>query len=73
MIVISPPRPLLVVHGRNDEIIRFAHGQSLYDRAAEPKGYYWVNEGRHNDIIVDEDAARVVVAFLRLARPTPVM
>jgi uncharacterized protein len=67
------PRPLLVIHGRKDEIIRFDHGQALYDRAPEPKGYYWLPEGTHNDIVTNETAARVVAAFLRLAKPVPMI
>ena len=48
---------------RRDEIIAFDHGDSLYDRRpAEVQ--LWVTEGRHNDIIENEAAAKIVVEFL---------
>ncbi len=40
--------PKLIVHGRNDEIISFSHGQILFDAAAEPKQFLPF-EGGHND------------------------
>ena len=40
--------PVLVVHSRDDEIIPFAHGQSLYDMAREPKQFLELRGG-HND------------------------
>ncbi|MBF2096835.1 MAG: alpha/beta hydrolase [Gloeomargaritaceae cyanobacterium C42_A2020_066] len=41
--------PLLVVHGEEDELIPFSQGQALYAAAPEPKQFYAVPEGRHND------------------------
>ncbi len=40
--------PKLIVHGRNDEVISFNHGQILFDTAAEPKQFLSF-EGGHND------------------------
>jgi hypothetical protein len=40
--------PLLLVHSRQDEIIPFAHGERLFERAREPKQFLEINGG-HND------------------------
>jgi fermentation-respiration switch protein FrsA (DUF1100 family) len=42
--------PVLVVHGRDDEIVPFAHGQQLFAAANEPKRCLWVDGGNHNDL-----------------------
>ncbi len=41
--------PVLVMHGRNDRIIPFWHGQKLYDTAPGKKMHLWIKNGRHND------------------------
>jgi fermentation-respiration switch protein FrsA (DUF1100 family) len=40
--------PVLVVHGRGDEIIPFRHGERLYAAAREPKAFLEI-PGGHND------------------------
>jgi hypothetical protein len=40
--------PLLLVHSRQDEIIPFAHGERLFERAREPKQFLEISGG-HND------------------------
>lgn len=62
------PRPLLVIHGTADEIIRFEHGQRLYLRALQPKQHIWIGDGTHSGIVDDEPAAHEVVRFLDEAR-----
>jgi pimeloyl-ACP methyl ester carboxylesterase len=42
--------PVLVAHGRDDEIVPFAHGQQLFAAANEPKRCLWVDGGNHNDL-----------------------
>ena len=44
--------PLLVMHGREDEVIGFYHGVALYEMANEPKRYLWVDGAGHNDFNV---------------------
>ncbi|MCP4283689.1 MAG: alpha/beta hydrolase [Gammaproteobacteria bacterium] len=39
---------VLVIHSRDDEIIPFAHGHRLYERASEPKHFLEISGG-HND------------------------
>ena len=43
--------PLLVIHGQQDQIVRFWHGQTIYDGANQPKMHYWVEGAGHNDLI----------------------
>jgi fermentation-respiration switch protein FrsA (DUF1100 family) len=40
--------PLLVVHGRDDELVPFSHGRALYDAAPGPKRFVELRGG-HND------------------------
>jgi fermentation-respiration switch protein FrsA (DUF1100 family) len=42
--------PVLVIHGTDDEVIAFWHGQRLYARAAGPKQRLWVQGATHNDL-----------------------
>jgi fermentation-respiration switch protein FrsA (DUF1100 family) len=39
--------PVLIVHSRDDEIVPFAHGEALYELAAEPKSFLEIR-GDHN-------------------------
>ena len=42
--------PLLVLHGRNDDIVPLMDGQALYDAAPEPKEIKILDAG-HNDLV----------------------
>lgn len=41
--------PVLVMHGRADEVVPLSHGEKLFAAAPEPKRYLWVDEAGHND------------------------
>lgn len=43
--------PVLVMHGKADEVIPFHHGQQLFNAASEPKQYLWVDGAGHNDFM----------------------
>ncbi len=43
--------PVLVMHGRADEVIPFSHGEALYDAAPGPKSHLWVDGAGHNDFL----------------------
>jgi abhydrolase domain-containing protein 17 len=43
--------PVLVIHGKEDEIVGFWHGERLYQAAGEPKMKYWVESAGHNDLL----------------------
>ena len=42
--------PILVIHGRQDEVIPFWHGTRLFELANEPKMHLWVDGAGHNDL-----------------------
>lgn len=67
------PRPILFIHGQRDEIIPFRRGRNLFDFASQPKYHLWYRQGSHNDIVSDEDAARVVAEFFHQAEPVPII
>lgn len=39
--------PVLILHGTDDKVIPYPHGQMLYDRAREPKIFLTVDGGKH--------------------------
>ena len=52
-------RPVLIIHGTEDEVIPFWHGEKLYEAATEPKFSLWIEGAGHNDLTdVDGDAYR---------------
>jgi abhydrolase domain-containing protein 17 len=42
--------PVLVIHGVDDELIGFWHGERLYDLAPGPRQRLWVQGSGHNDL-----------------------
>lgn len=42
--------PVLVIHGKNDWIVPFHHGETLYADVKGPKNSLWVDEAGHNDL-----------------------
>lgn len=42
--------PLLLIHGTEDEVVPFSHGERLYAAAPGPKESFWVQGGMHNDL-----------------------
>ncbi|MDZ8187967.1 MAG: alpha/beta hydrolase [Nostoc sp. ChiSLP02] len=43
--------PILVVHGKSDEVIPFSHGEKLFAAASSPKLSFWVDRASHNDLL----------------------
>lgn len=43
--------PVLIIHGTNDELIPYAHGLELFEKAKSPKYFYKVGYAGHNDLI----------------------
>ncbi len=66
--------PVLVIHGRDDEIISFRHGERLYERARQPKMQFWVDKAGHNDLsMVAGDAYwDVALHFERMLSDSPI-
>jgi len=42
--------PLLVIHGKQDRVIPFWHGESLFKKAQDPKQHLWVEQAGHNNL-----------------------
>lgn len=42
--------PVLVIHGREDEVIHFAHGVRLFAEARAPRRHLWMDGATHNDL-----------------------
>jgi fermentation-respiration switch protein FrsA (DUF1100 family) len=67
------PRPVLIIHGINDQIIPFERGRALFDAAYEPRERIWLEKSDHNSIIADEKTAERVREFFDRAEPVPVV
>jgi fermentation-respiration switch protein FrsA (DUF1100 family) len=57
--------PLMVIHGRQDDTIPFAHGEALYAAAPEPKRCLWLDAAGHDDVVEvgGETYVRALKAF----------
>jgi fermentation-respiration switch protein FrsA (DUF1100 family) len=43
--------PILIVHGTRDEVVPYAMGQELFRAAPEPKRFYPIDGGGHNNLL----------------------
>ena len=43
--------PVLILHGTQDQVIPFTHGQSLYETAHGPKTLVAIPGADHNDVV----------------------
>lgn len=43
--------PIFIIHGTEDQMIPFAHGQKLFAAAPTPKLSFWVEKANHNNVI----------------------
>ncbi len=62
--------PVLVIHGTEDEIIPFWHGEHLYEAANDPKQSFWVEGAGHNDLltVAGDRYSQTLAAFSQLVR-----
>jgi len=58
------PRPLLLVHGSNDEVVDISHAHRLYAQAGEPKQLAIV-EGAGHRLRHSEEAMDIVIDWLK--------
>ena len=58
------PRPLLIVHGEDDEVVGVSHAWSLYKKAKEPKEIAIIEGGGHR-LRLSERAMDTVVEWLK--------
>lgn len=47
--------PTLVIHGRRDEVVGFAHGERILAELPGPKEAFWVDGAGHNDLAAMAD------------------
>jgi dipeptidyl aminopeptidase/acylaminoacyl peptidase len=62
------PRPLLLVHGSNDETVALSHAHKLYARAGEPKRLVIV-EGAGHRLRQNDEAMVIVLDWLKSLAP----
>jgi fermentation-respiration switch protein FrsA (DUF1100 family) len=43
--------PVLVIHGKKDQIVPFEHGEKLFQAANAPKLSLWVDDANHNNLL----------------------
>lgn len=57
--------PVLIIHGRQDEVIPFWHGERLFGIANNPKTNLWVDSAGHNNlkIVAGTEYVRALKAF----------
>ena len=60
--------PVLIVHGRNDHIVPFWHGEKLFAIANAPKTFLPIDRAGHNDVVLI--AGQKYVAALQLFAAT---
>ncbi len=58
------PRPLLIVHGDQDEVVEINHAWTLYHKAREPKDIVIVKGGEHK-LRLNESAMTKVLEWLK--------
>jgi fermentation-respiration switch protein FrsA (DUF1100 family) len=58
------PRPLLLIHGIDDTMVRFVEAESLFARAGEPKKLFPISDINHADVYEarNADVFRTVAA-----------
>jgi abhydrolase domain-containing protein 17 len=42
--------PVLIIHGKDDEVIDISHGRAIYERCPRPVEPLWVEGAGHNDV-----------------------
>ena len=58
--------PILVVHGREDEIIPFRHGERIFEAARRPKRFLAISGGHNDGFLVSRDVYQAgLEQFLR--------
>lgn len=65
------PRPLLVIHGLNDDVIPFEHGERLYEAAYEPKRRVWLTAEDYTQSLSSKEALMELRKFFDEAIPIP--
>src|SRR5690606_24965512 len=64
--------PILIAHSRDDELVPFSHGQTLFAAANEPKSFFEMT-GNHNECIYASGLPyqQALQSFLRRSTAVP--
>jgi fermentation-respiration switch protein FrsA (DUF1100 family) len=62
------PRPILVIHGLDDQVIPFERGEALFDAALQPRYNDWIEHGGHLEVMENSEVARWVRRYFDAAR-----
>lgn len=49
------PVPLLVIHGDEDSVVEFEHGEEVFRQAGEPKEFWRIPGGKHTDVFLRDE------------------
>ena len=44
--------PVFIIHGTRDETCPYSMGESIFELAHEPKGFFSIPNGTHNDLSI---------------------
>lgn len=56
------PTPIVVIHGKQDDIVPFHHGERIFSEAIEPKRFIQVESGQHiNSMFVEKGKYRKIL------------
>ncbi len=58
------PVPLLLIHSRQDEVIPYSHGVTLYAAAKEPKLFWTLKDSKHIQIFLVEANRETFVKYI---------
>ncbi|MEO1184922.1 MAG: alpha/beta hydrolase [Cyanobacteria bacterium J06636_27] len=60
--------PVLIMHGKMDEVVPFYHGEQLFKQAQEPKLSLWVEDANHNNFpyTAGEQYTKILKQFIEL-------
>lgn len=58
--------PLFVIHGKNDQVVHYSHGLSLFEASPSTQKKMWTVNSNHNDLytIAGEDYKRNIKEFI---------
>ena len=54
--------PLLIIHGKKDEVVPYEHSLKLFNKAPSPKKHVCIDEAMHNNLY-DFDIDKEVINF----------
>jgi len=60
--------PVLIMHGKRDDIVPFYHSQTLFEQAPPPKLFLWVEQANHNDFtdVAGERYVKILKEFIEI-------